>query len=476
MKLRKWQAECIDLAIKEYISGKKHFLALATPGAGKTIMAAELSRKMFEKGLIDLVLCFSPSSLVSFDFCNSLEQVIGERFNGLLGSKGQSLTYQSMQYLNEDFWKLFDNYQVLVIFDEIHHCSGSNIENANAWGEQIILKIQETAAFTIALTGTPWRSDKAPIVLSEYTSCSNKIKCDYIYGLSEAIRDNVCRIPKIIAIDNDNVSVIENEESTKYSSFEELLSHSSLSYSDVILNEQLIIHLFEQANLELTKLRLNDPTAGGLVVAGSVAHAKQISKLIAEKFSETATIVTYQEEEPTKLIQRFRDCKSKWIISVGMISEGTNIPRLQVCCHLTNIKTEMHFRQILGRVLRQTSDKKQQAFLYMPAHPQLVEYAYRVAHDIPDEANIVKIKSIKTRLKEKVKAREYTTPTAEQIFFLDRNFDLHEDKHSSSRYNQTANVNLDERSPLSSAYEKMVGIFGKFKEETLDIDLLPVNR
>jgi superfamily II DNA or RNA helicase len=72
-------------------------------------------------------------------------------------------------------------------------------------------------------------------------------------------------------------------------------------------------------------------------------------------FNEDAVVVTYRENEPTSIIQQFRYAQTKWIISVGMISEGTNIPRLQVCCHLTNIKTEMHFRQILGRILRMTT-------------------------------------------------------------------------------------------------------------------------
>ena len=67
MKLRSWQSDCIYSAISKFTSStessnfKKHFLALATPGAGKTIMAATLARKMYELGLIDLVLCFSPS-------------------------------------------------------------------------------------------------------------------------------------------------------------------------------------------------------------------------------------------------------------------------------------------------------------------------------------------------------------------------------------------------------------------------------
>ena len=122
------------MALNKYQSRQKHFLALATPGAGKTIMASELAKVMLAQDQIDLVVCFSPSSVVSVDFSQTLEHVIDEKFDGLLGSKGHSLTYQSMQYLDDNFWQLFKKYRVLVIFDEIHHCAGTSIKNANGWG------------------------------------------------------------------------------------------------------------------------------------------------------------------------------------------------------------------------------------------------------------------------------------------------------------------------------------------------------
>ena len=74
-----------------------------------------------------------------------------------------------------------------------------------------------------------------------------------------------------------------------------------------------------------------------------------------------------------------------------MVSEGTNIPRLQVCCNLTNVTTEMYFRQIFGRVLRKTDSPNQDAFMFMPAEPKLIEYAKRMVQDIPDELAKVKV-------------------------------------------------------------------------------------
>ena len=117
MKLRQWQAECIYSALTAYQSGTTHFLALATPGAGKTVMASELADNLLKSNLVDLVLCFSPSSIVAKDFGESLQVRTQEQFDGKMGARGRSLTYQSLQYLDDSFWQLFERFRVFVIFE-----------------------------------------------------------------------------------------------------------------------------------------------------------------------------------------------------------------------------------------------------------------------------------------------------------------------------------------------------------------------
>ncbi|WP_162271152.1 DEAD/DEAH box helicase family protein, partial [Photobacterium aquimaris] len=65
--LRLWQNECISNAVNHYKNGHSHFLAQATPGAGKTRMAAHLAKTLFDSDMIDLVICFSPSKTVASD-------------------------------------------------------------------------------------------------------------------------------------------------------------------------------------------------------------------------------------------------------------------------------------------------------------------------------------------------------------------------------------------------------------------------
>lgn len=473
MKLRQWQSDCIALALKQYQNHYNHFLALATPGAGKTLMASELADQLLKNNLVDLVICFSPSSIVAKDFSESLHLRTQERFDGLIGAKGRSLTYQNLQYLDTSFWHLFERYRVFVIFDEIHHCAGSNIGNANAWGEQIILNIQDKAKFTLALTGTPWRSDAAPIVLSNYMHPSNKISCDYVYGLAEAIQDNVCRIPQIIAVDNNNISVVDDDETKTFTSFKYLLSQSIIPYQEIIENEKVIKYVIASAQKKLSTIRTNNFDAAGLIVASSVEHAKQISTLMKACFNEEAVVVTYRENDPTSIIQNFRHAKSKWIISVGMISEGTNIPRLQVCCHLTNIKTEMHFRQILGRILRMTGSRNQEAVMYMPAEPKLLEYAYRVKQDVPFEADIVKFEKMSANVEEDINGEVSDTVTFDNTMASKSKIELKLNEFDSvippSTFDGTNKI-TDEHF-LTSSYEKVVNIFGRFQQESIALGL-----
>ena len=386
MRLRRWQEECINKAVDHYFTVDKHFLCLATPGSGKTTMAAELAYELYKQNKIDFILCFSPSTSVSQNIKNTFSKRFDNRFDGVIGAIGCSFTYQSILFLKTDFWKILQDNRVMVIFDEIHHCAGTSSENANAWGEKIIQKIQNKAEYTLALTGTPWRSDNLPISLSSYTDPDKNIICDYIYGLQNAVNEGVCRSPKIVLIDNENITVTQNETETKsFKGFSDLFKQSKVSYSAVISNDEVILHILKRGCEKLAQVRRDSPNAGALVVASSVKHAAWIFKLLTTKLNQSAVIATYQQNSPSAIIDAFKSSSTEWIVSVGMISEGTDIPRLQVCCHLSHVKTELYFRQVLGRILRVTSKSKQFAWLFTFAEPKLSKFAKRVDIELPEQ-------------------------------------------------------------------------------------------
>lgn len=190
-------------------------------------------------------------------------------------------------------------------------------------------------------------------------------------------------------------------------------------------------------------------------------------------FDENTVLVTYKESEPTHIIQQFRHAKTKWIISVGMICEGTNIPRLQVCCHLTNIKTEMHFRQILELILRMTSSKNQEAVMYMLAEPKLLKYAYRVKQDVPFEADVVKFEKMKAEIDDDSVKDEKSNIIFDKKISIDQRGGIELSRFECSVTSDVIGVigEITDEHYLTTSYDKVVNIFGQFKQEAIALGL-----
>ncbi|KKJ98862.1 MULTISPECIES: DEAD/DEAH box helicase [Pseudomonadaceae] len=389
--LRDWQFSCINLAL-EHFTVTPHFFCQATPGAGKTRMAAELASRLLEQGKIDLVLCFAPSCQVVEGFRSTFAAVLGRRLDGQIGAVGAAFTYQAMEYRDEGFWQLLDDYRVLVVFDEIHHCAGHDPLLSNAWGQQILHRIQDRAAFTLALSGTPWRSDDRAIALARYSTPGGNLICDYRYGLKESIADGVCRSPRIILLDNQKVKLTEElgTDSTvrMFPSIAKLLGESPVTYEELLRHDEVIEQLLDLGCSKLDELRQIKPDAAGLVVATDIEHAQQIAQALDVR-GEGCRIVTNKTPDAQQVINAFRQGACRWIVAVGMISEGTDIPRLQVCCYLSRIRTELHYRQVLGRVLRRTGESDDQAWLFMLAELTLKGFAERIADDLPDDLAVL---------------------------------------------------------------------------------------
>ncbi len=388
-QLRNWQSECITQALSSF-ERQPHFLCHATPAAGKTVMVASVAKTLFERDRIDFVICFSPSRAVAQSVATTFSQILGKSFNGQIGAAGGSYTYQSMSTLPKELWQVLSDHRVLVVLDEIHHCSGTGSDNfliGNSWGKTILERIQGHASYSIALSGTPWRTDATPIALARYTQPDGELHCDYEYGLGRAVADGVCRMPNIVLTDNREIHLSSSELGLQtYSSIRDTIKHGHISYPDFLFRDEVIDHTLSEASKKLSEIRQHIPNAGGLVVAATVAHAEHIATRLAD-LGERSVFVSCRTPDAHQAINNFKASTDRWIISVGMISEGTDIPRLQVCCHLSRIRTELHFRQVLGRILRRQADEPSDigGWLYVLAEQNLTEFAHRIGEDLPEQ-------------------------------------------------------------------------------------------
>lgn len=280
-RLRSWQSGCIERALKAYRNGQRHFLSVATPGAGKTVMASALADRLFRADEIDLVICLTPSQAVRTSFEIDLARLTGLSMTGGLGSHGSVMTYQAMRHLPQHYWKLLSSHRVLVIFDEIHHCGGADDTPGNSWGEAVLNQLHDRACYTLSLSGTPWRSDELPVAFARYSRPDGRLEPDFVYSLAQAIQERVCRLPQIIVIDNDGIAVRksapEKPTTAIYHGIQELLSEADLPYQMLLENSALLSHVLLRAISQLKLVQKSAPRAAGLIVASSIEHAHVIS-------------------------------------------------------------------------------------------------------------------------------------------------------------------------------------------------------
>jgi superfamily II DNA or RNA helicase len=122
--------------------------------------------------------------------------------------------------------------------------------------------------------------------------------------------------------------------------------------------------------------------AGGLVIAADMAHAAEVAARLARISGEQPVVVTSDDPGASAGIERFASGSERWLVSVLMVSEGVDIPRLRVGVYATAARTELFFRQVVGRFVRRTPEpRRQMSFLFLPAGPQLKKLAARVEEE-----------------------------------------------------------------------------------------------
>jgi superfamily II DNA or RNA helicase len=134
---------------------------------------------------------------------------------------------------------------------------------------------------------------------------------------------------------------------------------------------------------KLTELRNRMPEAGGLVIAPSIELAEYFVELIERLEGDRPILVHSKMQNADSKIDAFRKSDKRWLVSVAMVSEGVDIPRLRVLVYLSSALTELAFRQAIGRVVRTYGpDDDTAAYAVIPSFDLLENYARRVENEM----------------------------------------------------------------------------------------------
>lgn len=369
---RPWQQEFHQRYAEYQSIGGESFLLVATPGSGKTHAALhECQRFCNDYGAHKhRIVIIVPSDNLRTKWIEDAHKhglslgndptMIKDGYQGIV------MTYQGMATSQVYMQKLCDVRKVMLVCDEVHHCG-----DENSWGA--ILRASFSAAhMRLMMSGTPARTDGTPIPFIRYDD-EGYFLADYTYNVAQATRDGVIRPVAFLhqrgSVSIGNHTVAINKDCTQ----DDERHLGRLVASSGAFAREMLQHGRQHVD-RLRDCGVSD--AAALVVVSDQAAAGSISRLIREMTGEHAEVIVSDESISTTTVDRFRNGRQKWLVAVQKVSEGTDIPRLQVLVWLTNKTTELAFRQIVGRVVRMRDGQEiDEATVVLPETPTLLNWA-----------------------------------------------------------------------------------------------------
>lgn len=359
----------------------RDFLAVATPGAGKTTFALRIAVELMGQGIVDKVTVVCPTEHLKGQWADAAARVgihIDPSFTNAQGRAGShfdgvAVTYAQVGANPAVHEMRTRDYRTLVILDEIHHAGDSL-----SWGDGVRQAFGD-ATRRLALTGTPFRSDTSPIPFVRYVEDADGIRrshADYSYGYGDALRDMVVRPVLFMSYSGqmswrtstgDEMSARLGEPLTK-----DLMKQAWRTALDP--KGEWIPSVLRAADLRLEEVRRQIPDAGGLVIASNQTQARAYARHLYEITGKKATIVLSDDADASDRIDAFRESDDRWMVAVRMVSEGVDVPRLSVGVYATNTSTPLFFAQAVGRFVR-ARKRGETATVFVPSVVPLLELA-----------------------------------------------------------------------------------------------------
>ncbi len=376
--LRAWQQEALDAY---FSSDAQDFLAVATPGAGKTTFALRVASELLARRTVDRILVVTPTEHLKVQWADAAARVGIHLDPGMGGTRkarsrqydGVITTYAGIAMNAWGVEARCRSSRTLVILDEVHHAGDSL-----SWGDAV-RKALEPATRRLLLTGTPFRSDVHPIPYVTYEPGPDGIPrshADYTYGYAEALRDHVVRPVVFMAYGGpmrwrtsagDEVAASLNDPLTA-----DITAQAWRTALDP--SGEWMSSVLRSADLRLTEVRRHLPDAAGLVIATNQNQARAYARILAELTGTKPTVVLSDDTGASKRIEQFRDSDDRWMVAVRMVSEGVDVPRLAVGVYATATSTPLFFAQAVGRFVR-ARRRGELATVFLPTVPTLLAHA-----------------------------------------------------------------------------------------------------
>lgn len=377
--LRAWQRR----ALTKYLATKpRDFLAVATPGAGKTTFALRVAAELLADRTVDQITVVAPTEHLKHQWAQSAARAglaLDSRFSNSTGGTsgdyhGVVVTYAQVAAHPSRHRVRTENRRTLVILDEIHHAG-----DAKSWGDATAEAFGD-ATRRLALTGTPFRSDDSQIPFVVYEPDESgfpKSRADHTYGYAEALADGVVRPVVFLAYSGE--AHWRDSAGEEYSARlgEPLNAEQTARAWRTALDPagDWISAVLRAADIRLRQKRASGmPDAGGLVIATDQDRARDYAELLEHISGERPALVLSDDPASSHRIAEFSNSTQPWMVAVRMVSEGVDVPRLAVGVYATSASTPLYFAQAIGRFVR-ARKPGETATVFLPSVPVLLDLA-----------------------------------------------------------------------------------------------------
>ncbi|OLO98632.1 hypothetical protein BVU76_29830 [Mycolicibacterium porcinum] len=373
--LRGWQRK----ALVKYLTAKpRDYLAVATPGAGKTTFALRIAAELLNDRTVDAITVVVPTEHlkiqwaesaarngISLDpkFSNSDSRTSAE-YHGVVVTYAQVASHPTRHRVRTE------NHKTLVIFDEIHHGGDSK-----SWGDAM-REAFDDATRRLALTGTPFRSDDSPIPFVNYEPDEagfQRSQADHVYGYADALADGVVRPVVFLAYSGEARWRDSAGEEHAARLGEPLTAEQTARAWRTALNPtgEWMPAVIAAADKRLQQKRQHVPDAGGMIIATNQTTARAYADLLTKITGEVPTVVLSDDPSASDRISQYSAGTSRWLVAVRMVSEGVDVPRLSVGVYATSASTPLFFAQAIGRFVR-SRRPGETASIFLPSVPNLL--------------------------------------------------------------------------------------------------------
>ena len=377
--LRAWQRS----ALARYLAAApKDFLAVATPGAGKTAFALRVAAELLADRVIEAITVVTPTEHLKHQWAASAAAVgiaLDPDFRNSTGATSSDFHGIAVTYAGIAAHPLLhrartDNRRTLVILDEVHHAG-----DARSWGDGV-KEAFDGAARRLTLTGTPFRSDDNPIPFVDYlpdADGSLRSRADHSYGYAEALADGVVRPVVFLAYSGTSSWRTSAGEEMTARLGEPMTAEQTARAWRTALDPagEWIPAVLSAADRRLTAHRAGGMAdAGGLVIASDQTTARAYAEILTDVTGTRPVVVLSDETGASARIAQFGDSEDRWMVAVRMVSEGVDVPRLAVGVYATSASTPLFFAQAVGRFVR-SRRPGETASVFVPSVPVLLGLA-----------------------------------------------------------------------------------------------------